>query len=112
MHSYVQKTVNLSPFFAHISYKKESVYEIYDITVSSETKQKVYVSLTGESDADFYSFNGLCKKERIFRQSPHDPLQCHFTMEKSAVPMVAAVKDGKADIFISDKIQKGIIKNA
>ena len=52
------------------------------------------------------------KKERIFRQSPHDPLQCHFTMEKSAVPMVAAVKDGKADIFISDKIQKGIIKNA
>lgn len=102
MYSSKQKTVNLSPFFAHVSYKKESIYEIYDITISSETKQKIYVSLTGEGDADFYSFHGLCKKERIFRQSPHDPLQCHFKMEKSAVPMVAAVKDGKADIFISD----------
>ena len=72
MHSYVQKTVNLSPFFAHISYKKESVYEIYDITVYSETKQKVYVSLTGESDADFYSFNGLCKSAMSF----HDGKEC------------------------------------
>ena len=98
----LQKTVNLSPFFVHIMHKKESKYEIYDIVISSETEQKMYVSLTGEGDADLYSFNGLCTKERIFRQSPHDPEKCHFKMEKSAVPMLEAVKDGKADIFILD----------
>ncbi len=97
-----EKTVNLSPFFLRITSRNQENYQIYEITVSSETEQNVYLSLMGEGEAEFYSFNGPCKEERIFRQSPHDPEKYHFKMEKSAVPMVAALKDGKADIFISD----------
>ena len=97
-----QKTVMISPFFVHTECSEQGKYKIYEITVSSEEEKEIYLSLMGEGDAEFYSFGGLCTEKRIFRQSPHDPLKFHFKMEKSAVPMVAAVKDGMADIFISD----------
>ncbi|MBQ8497405.1 MAG: hypothetical protein IJ489_08145 [Clostridia bacterium] len=97
-----QKTVKISPFFVHTECSEQGKYKIFEITVSSDEEKDVYLSLMGEGDAEFYSFNGLCTEERIFRQSPHDPANYHFKMEKSAVPMVVAIKDGKADIFISD----------
>ena len=105
-------TVEKDGFVFHVESEIKAGYTVTEITVSSDDEKEVYLSLYGEGEAELVSFSGLRTHERIFRQSPHDPLQCHFTMEKSAVPMVAAVKDGKADIFISDKIQKGIIKNA
>ncbi len=98
----VEKTSAIAPFTLHIDRKEKGKYEICEITVSSETKQSVYLSLMGEGEAEFYSFNDVCTEERIFRQSPHDPKKCHFKMEKSAVPMVAAVYDSGADLFISD----------
>ena len=97
-----QKTVSISPFFVHEERIQKGKYEIVEVTLSSPTAQNVYLSLKGEGEADFYSFNGMCREERIFRQSPHDPYKFHFKMEKSAVPMVAAVYDGGADIFVSD----------
>ncbi len=77
-------------------------YELIEMTVSSNEEREVYLSLAGKGDAKFFSFNDICKDERIFRQSPHDPERYHFKMQKSAVPMVAAVKGEEADIFISD----------
>ncbi|MBP3555359.1 MAG: hypothetical protein J6K63_06915 [Clostridia bacterium] len=94
--------VTCFPFSLRIKRTQKEKYELFEITVSSRMKQEIYLSLMGEGKADFYSFNGICKKERIFRQSPHDPQNYHFKMEKSAIPMVAAVENGKAAIWISD----------
>ena len=77
-------------------------YDLVEVTVSSDNVAEVYISLVGEGEADLFSFNGICKDERIFRQSPHDPGRYHFKMQKSAVPMVAAIQDENSEIFISD----------
>ena len=77
-------------------------YEVIEATVSSDDEREVYISLAGEGEAKLFSFNGACREERIFRQSPHDPARYHFKMQKSAVPMVAAVNGDQAEIFISD----------
>lgn len=73
-----------------------------EMTVSSDVPKQVYLSVYGEGKADLYSFSQLCEDERLFRQSPHNPDRYHFKMEKSAVPMVAAVVDGMGDFLISD----------
>ncbi len=73
-----------------------------EITVSSDVAARVYLSVYGEGDAEFYSFDKPCDVERIFRQSPHDPVNYAYKMEKSAVPMVVAVKDGQGEFIISD----------
>ena len=77
-------------------------YKLIEMTVSSKEEREVYLSLVGEGEAKLASFNGICKDERIFRQSPHDPERYHFKMQKSAVPMVAAIQGEDAEIFISD----------
>ena len=59
-------------------------YEWVEMTVSSKEEREVYLSLAGEGDAKFASFNGICRDERVFRQSPHDPGRYHFKMQKSA----------------------------
>ena len=46
-------------------------YELIEMTVSSNEEKKVYISLAGEGEAELHSFNGACRDERIFRQSPH-----------------------------------------
>ena len=88
----------------HIQTKRtqKEKYELIEIEVSSNEERDVYLSLMGEGDATIFSFNGACADERIFRQSPHDPGHYHFKMQKSAVPMVAAVCGEDADVFISD----------
>ncbi len=96
------ETVTVSPFSVQMKRSKKEKYEIFEIIASSQTEQALYLSLMGEGKAELYSFNGICEEERIFRQSPHDPRDYHFKMEKSAIPMVAAVENGKAAIFISD----------
>ena len=77
-------------------------YGIFELTVSSRENASVYLSLCGEEGERFYSFEDECKEERIFRQSPHDAGNYHFKMEKSAIPMVAAVSGGEAEIFVCD----------
>ena len=77
-------------------------YEVINLEVFSDEDSYVYLSLMGEGEGRFLSFNGICEEERIFRQSPHDASRYHFKMEKSAIPMVAAVTETQTDIIISD----------
>ena len=97
-----EKKIEISPFCVSVNCMQKDKYELIELTVSSETEKEVYFSLMGEGDAVLYSYNGICENERIFRQSPHDPENYYFKMEKSAIPMVAAVTERGADIFISD----------
>lgn len=92
----------IAPYSCKITSQEKGGCCLTEITVSAESEEKVYLSVYGEGEADLYSFAMLCEDERLFRQSPHDPSNYHFKMEKSAVPMVAAVVDGQADFFISD----------
>jgi hypothetical protein len=96
------KEILIPPYSVKITNQEKGGCCLTEITVSSDTEAEVYVSVYGEGEADLYSFAKLCEDERLFRQSPHDPFNYHFKMEKSAVPMVAAVVDGQADFFISD----------
>ena len=86
----------------NVSATQKRGYKILEVSVFSNKEAQVYLSLMGEGDAKLYSFNGPCDKERIFRQSPHNYTNYHFKMEKSAIPMVAAVMKDSSDIFISD----------
>lgn len=86
----------------NISVSKKRGYKVFEVSVFANKEAEVYLSLYGEGEAELYSFNGVCDKERIFRQSPHDYHNYQFKMEKSAIPMVAAVTGENADIFISD----------
>ena len=70
-------------------------------TLTASGKGKCYLSLCGEGEAEFCSFNDFCREEHVFRQSPHDPKMYNFRIDGSAVPMVAAVSD-TTDIFVSD----------
>ena len=92
----------ISDFRIQTKRTQKEKYELIEIEVSSKEEREVYISLSGEGAAPFYSFNGSCADARIFRQSPRDPRHYHFKMQKSAVPMVAAVCGGEADVFISD----------
>lgn len=94
--------IRLSDFRVSCKRYEKEKYEQIEITVSSEKEKDVYLSLMGEGDASFYSFHGVCREERIFRQSPHAPERYHFHMQKNAVPMVAALRGEEAEIFISD----------
>ncbi len=94
--------VTVEPFHIQITNQMKNGYCLTEITVSSEAEAQAYVSVLGEGEAEFYSFTGLCEVERLYRQSPHNPENDFFKMEKSAVPMVAAVAGGQADILISD----------
>ena len=96
------KDTVISEFQIQTKRSQKGKYEWIEITVSSDEDREVYLSLAGEGDAMFYSFNGVCKDERIFRQSPHNPARYHFKMQKNAIPMVAAIQGEDADIFISD----------
>ena len=92
----------ISEFKIQTKRSQKEKYELIEMTVSSENESEVYLSLVGEGEGEFFSFNGVCQDERIFRQSPHNPERYHFKMQKSAVPMVAVIQGDKADIFISD----------
>ena len=96
------QSICIAPYTIQITNKEKSGCCLTEISVSADTKEQVYISVYGEGEAELYSFAKLCEDERLFRQSPHDPSNYHFKMEKSAVPMVAAVVDGQADFFISD----------
>ena len=91
-----------APYTFHMTCEEKGIYRIYEITVSSDEEKEVYLSLCGEGENQFFSFQGPCKDERIFRQSPHDVTRYHFKMQRGAIPMVAAVNGEGADIFVSD----------
>ena len=95
------KNLVIAPYSVQITSQEKGGCCLTEITVSSDTEEKVYLSVYGEGDAEFYSFAKYCEDERLFRQSPHNPDNCYFKMEKSAVPMVAAVVDGMGEFFIS-----------
>ncbi|MBQ3489493.1 MAG: hypothetical protein IJA86_02760 [Clostridia bacterium] len=97
-----KRTVVVAPYEFQISCTEKGVYKIIEITVSSEKKASVYISLCGKGEGCFYSFQGPCRDERIFRQSPHDVHNYAFKMQRGAIPMVAAVTDGETEIFVSD----------
>ena len=94
--------IKIAPYTFRITSVEKNDCFLTEITVSSETDAKVYLSVYGEGEAGFYSFDKPCDVERIFRQSPHNPVNHAYKMEKSAVPMVAAVKDGLGEFIISD----------
>ena len=103
MFSYTKETTVVSdPYTFHISCEEKGGYRIFEITVSSDEEKEVYLSLCGEGENQFFSFQGPCKDERIFRQSPHDVTRYHFKMQRGAIPMIAAVNGESADIFVSD----------
>ena len=77
-------------------------YNIYELEVSAEEQREVYLSVFAEGGNEIYSFNGACKNERIFRQSPHDYKNYTFKMEKSAIPMIAIIGEAHSEILVSD----------
>lgn len=97
-----KRTIVIDPYEFYIDCKEKSGYKIIEITVSSQNEESVYLSLCGQGECTFYSFQGACRDERIFRQSPHDVTRYQFKMQRGAIPMVAAVDGEEADIFVSD----------
>ncbi len=89
-------------FLCRVTAQEKNAYRIIEMTVSAKTDAEVYLSIQGKGEGDIYSFAGLPKDERLYRQSPHNPDHYHFKMERSAVPMVAVVTGDAADFFISD----------
>ncbi|MBR6052138.1 MAG: hypothetical protein IKP68_13175 [Clostridia bacterium] len=82
--------------------KKISVtVTLFELTATGEGE--CYFSLCGKGNGKFTSFDDFVSEEHIFRQSPHDPAMYRFSMDASAVPMIAAVTDGGTDIFVSDE---------
>jgi hypothetical protein len=97
-----KRKLAVAPYEIQIECKDKGIYKIVEMTVSSDQEDAVYLSLCGKGECSFYSFQGPCKDERIYRQSPHDVANYHFKMQRGAIPMVAAVEDEGADIFVSD----------
>ena len=97
-----QKTVICGPYSVHISGEEKGFYRLIEITVSSVDDDQVYLSLCGEGECQQFSFKGVCKDERLYRQSPHDVERYHFKMQRGAIPMVASVNGEFSDIFVSD----------
>lgn len=94
--------IKIDSYIFKMENKEKKGCFLTEITVFSEGEAEGYLSVYGEGDAEFYSFDKPCDVERIFRQSPHNPVNHAYKMEKSAVPMVAAVKDGQGEFIISD----------
>ena len=77
-------------------------YELVTAVLTSESDTEAYLSVCAEGTGEYYSFNGICDCERVFRQSPHDHTRYQFKMEMSAIPMIAVSSSENTDIFISD----------
>ena len=97
-----EKQFCLDAYTVTVKTEKAGGYLLTNVTVQAENEADVYLSLMGEGEAELYSFAGLCKDERIFRQSPHDVTRYHFKMERSAIPMIAAVTENGTDLFMTD----------
>ena len=97
-----EKVYEIAPFSILKKVTENGIYRIFEFTVSSENEAQAYVSLRGEGEAEFYSFQNAPENERIYRQSPHDVKRYHFKMQRNAVPMVAAVMADETAFFISD----------
>ena len=97
-----EKLFSLDAYTATVKTEDVGGYLLTNVTVQAEKEADVYLSLMGEGEAELYSFAGLCKDERIFRQSPHDVTRYHFKMERSAIPMIAAVTENGTDLFMTD----------
>ncbi len=97
-----EKTVICGPYRIDICGKEKASYRLIEITVTSDEEKKVYLSLCGEGNSQFFSFKGHCDVERIYRQSPHDVTRYHFKMQRGAIPMIAAVDGEVSEIFVSD----------
>ena len=97
-----EKTYDIAPFSVYKKVSENGIYRIIELTVSSENDAEVYLSLMGEGEAKFFSFQNSPEDERIYRQSPHDVKRYHFKMQRNAVPMVAAVMGEETAFFISD----------
>lgn len=76
--------ITVAPFDVQITSQEKGGCCLTEVTVSADTSQQVYVSVYGEGDAEYYSFAKLCEDERLFRQSPHNPDNCYFKMEKAS----------------------------
>ena len=101
-HEIGEKVISLEPYTVRIVGQEKGSYRLIELTVSSDEEKQVYLSLGGEGDAKLFSFQGPCKDERLFRQSPHDVTRYHFKMQRGAIPMVACVNGDASDIFVSD----------
>ena len=101
-HEIGEKVISLEPYTVRIVGQEKGPYRLIELTVSSDEEKQVYLSLGGEGDAKLFSFQGPCKDERLFRQSPHDVTRYHFKMQRGAIPMVACVNGENSDIFVSD----------
>ena len=101
-HEIGEKVIALEPYTIRVVGQEKGLYRLIELTVSSDEEKQVYLSLGGEGNAQMFSFQGPCKDERIFRQSPHDVTRYHFKMQRGAIPMVACVNGDASDIFVSD----------
>ena len=97
-----KKVIECGHYNIRVDSKEKASYRLLEITVSSKEEDRVYLSLCGEGDGQMFSFQGPCKDERIFRQSPHDVTRYHFKMQRGAIPMVASVNGENAELFVSD----------
>jgi hypothetical protein len=86
------KTINQIQVKASV--RKADGYFIFNASASARKSAKVYFSLRGTYQAGtIYSFTGAEPKEKILRQSPHNPLNHTFdTSVMQELPM-AAIKD-------------------
>ena len=97
-----EKMIECGPYSIRIGGEEKASYRLIEITVSSKEEDQVYLSLCGEGEGRMFSFQGPCKDERLFRQSPHDVTRYHFKMQRGAIPMAASVNGENAEIFVSD----------
>ncbi len=81
-------------------------YTVFEASVSSDSEQKVFLSLRGETDDInnvLYNFNGKVDSAEIYRQSPHDVNAWIVeTIAMQAIPMVALKRDSIFSVAISD----------
>ena len=97
-----KKVIECGPYNIRVDSEEKASYRLIEITVSSKEEDQVYLSLCGEGEGQMFSFQGPCRDERLFRQSPHDVTRYHFKMQRGAIPMVASVSGENAEIFVSD----------
>ena len=60
-----EKTYDIAPFSVSEKVTENGIYRIIELTVSSENDAEVYLSLMGEGEAKFFSFQNSPEDERI-----------------------------------------------
>ena len=59
-----EKQISLPPYTVTVKTEKAGGYLLTNVIVQTENEADVYLSLMGEGDAEFYSFQAPCREIR------------------------------------------------